>query len=199
MEYFSLFLIRFSYTMGVVFILARFMYYPRGGRKDFLLTYMLIAAIISELCIMINRVEMSFGFALGIFAIFSLVRYRTASLQPRELTYIFLIVGIAAKNHLVPEDFEFIRIVISDMFILLLAGLTEYFLFAKKESTKIIVYNNLDLIHPDRRTDLLADLNKKYGIANVTSVKTGKIDIPKNTVRLQVIFEDKNGSNFDDD
>jgi hypothetical protein len=198
-EAFILFLVRFLYTIGVVFILARFMYYPRGGRKDFLLTYLLVAAIISQLCIMINRVEMSFGFALGIFAIFSLIRYRTTSIQPRELTYIFLSVGIAAKNHLVPEDFEFYRIVFSDVLLLGLTGLLEYFLFRKKESTKIIVYNNLDLIHPDKRPDLLADLNKKFGIANVKALKTGKIDIPKNTVRLQVIFEDKNDSSFDDD
>lgn len=199
MEDSLLFLGRLAYTMGVVFILARFIYYPRGGKKEYLLTYVLLAAVISELCIMINRVEMSFGFALGIFAIFSLIRYRTAPIQPRELTYIFLSVGIAAKNHLVPEDFEFVRIIISDIILLGLAGLLEYILFSKKVATKIIVYNNLDLIHPDKRTELLADLNKKFGIANVTAVKTGKIDIPKSTVRLQVVFEDKNSSSFEDD
>jgi hypothetical protein len=65
---------------------------------EYLFTYILLAAMIALLCIMISRLEISFGFALGVFAIFSLMRYRTAPISPREMTYIFLSTGIAAKK-----------------------------------------------------------------------------------------------------
>ncbi len=99
--FFTTFL-KFWYTVAIVFILARFLYFPRKGKKEYLFTYILLAAMIALLCIIISRLEISFGFALGIFAIFSLIRYRTEPISPREMTYIFLSTGIAAKNQLAP-------------------------------------------------------------------------------------------------
>jgi hypothetical protein len=81
---------------------------------EYLFTYILLAAMIALLCIMISRLEISFGFALGVFAIFSLMRYRTAPISPREMTYIFLSTGIAAKNLLAPMDIDFYRFLVSE-------------------------------------------------------------------------------------
>jgi hypothetical protein len=191
--------LRFCYTVGVVFLLARFMYYPNKGRKEFLFTYLMLAAIVAQLCLLISRVEISFGFALGIFAIFSLIRYRTDPISARELTYILLCVGIAAKNHLAPDDLEFYKLLVTDALILLLVGALEYFLLRHEVTTKVIVYNNLELIHPDKRTELMADLDARFGISNIRTLKVGKIDVPKNTARLQVTFIDSSKSNFSDD
>jgi len=199
MDVFIFTFLKFWYTIGVVFILARFLYYPNSGKKEYLFTYILLAAIIAELCIMISRVDMSFGFALGIFAIFSLIRYRTAPISPREMTYIFLSVGIAAKNQLVPEDMAFFKIMVTDGALLLIAGLCEYFLFRNKERSKIIIYNNLEMIRPEKKEELYADLNSKFGIANIKTLKIGKIDMPKSIVRLQVTFNDVTNNNFEDE
>jgi hypothetical protein len=199
MDIFVFTFIKFCYTIGVVFLLARFLYYPNAGKKEYLFTYILLAAIIAELCIMISRVDMSFGFALGIFAIFSLIRYRTAPISPREMTYIFLSVGIAAKNQLVPEDIAFYKILVTDAALLLLAWLSEHFLFGTKERTKVIVYNNLELIRPEKKDELFAELKSKFGIDNIKTLKTGKIDVPKSTVKLLVTFKDTANTSFDDD
>lgn len=199
METFIPTLLKLCYTIAVVFVLARFLYYPGKGKNEYLFTYILLAAIISELCILISRVDMSFGFALGIFAIFSLIRYRTAPISPREMTYIFLSVGIAAKNHLAPMDMEFYKILVTDGVILMLAAIAEYSLFRDKNASKILVYDRLDLIHPDKRKALIDDLNERFGISEVKKVKVGRIDAQKNTARLQVIFKDIDDSNFEEE
>lgn len=199
MELFIHTFLKFCYTIGVVFILARFLYYPGKGQKEYLFTYILLATMISLLCVLILRVEISFGLALGIFAIFSLMRYRTTSISPREMTYMFISAGIAAKNHLAPEGTEIFKFLVTDGIILLLAGASEFFLFRDKYISKILVYNNLELIHPDRRKELIEDLYKRYGLTEVKSIKVGRIDAVKNSARLQIKFLDTGNANFDDE
>ena len=196
MELFLPTFLKFIYTIAVVFILARFLYYPGKGQKEYLFTLILLSVIISELCILISRVDMSFGFALGIFAIFSLIRYRTAPISPREMTYIFLSVGIAAKNHLAPLDMEFYKFLVTDGVVLLLAAIAEHFLFREKYVTKSLIYDKLELIRPERREDLLSDLKQRFSITGVKKVKTGEINAPKGSVRMLVEFTDPSDSNL---
>ena len=189
----------YFYILLVVFVLSRFIYYPNRGKPEFVFTYLLMAAIISVLCIIISRVSFSLGFALGIFAVFGIIRYRTLPISPREMTYIFLSAGIAAKNALVLGEIEFYRLVIADVFILATAACAEYFLLSKKPSSKLIVYDKLHLIHPDKRTQLVEDLNQRFGISDVQSIKVGRIDAIKNSTRLIVYFNDPEEHNFMDD
>ena len=189
-------LLKFLYTLLVVFILARFLYYPGKGQKEYLFTYVLLAAIIAELCILISRVEMSFGFALGIFAIFSLIRYRTAPISPREMTYIFLSVGIAAKNHLAPLNIEFYKLMITDGIILLIAAIAEKLLFRAPGIVKTVIYDNMENIHPGKKEALLRDLQQRFGISDVQKVTIEKIDAPKNAVTMNVEFIPSENSNF---
>jgi hypothetical protein len=189
----------FFYILLVVFILGRFIYYPNQGKPEFLFTYLLMAAIISVLCIIISRVSFSLGFALGIFAVFGIIRYRTLPISPREMTYIFLSAGIAAKNALVLGEIEFYRLVAADIFILATAASAEYFILRKEPSSKLIVYDNLNLIHPDQRPQLMEDLNQRFGISNIKSIKVGKIDAVKNSARLMVYFLDTEDLNYHDD
>ena len=186
---------RYMYTMLVVFILTRFLYYRFNGKRELLFTYILLSAIICLLCVLISRVEISLGFALGIFAIFGIIRYRTTQVSPREMTYLFLCAGTAAKNILAPSDMEFYRILFSDVSILIFASLAEYFLFRKNLMTKSIVYDNLTLIHPDKREDLKADLRNKFGLTDIEKIKVGDINMAKKFARLTVQFQDNDGQN----
>lgn len=187
---------RYFYTMLVIFILTRFFYYRFNGKRELLFTYILLSAIICLLCVLISRVEISLGFALGIFAIFGIIRYRTTQVSPREMTYLFLCAGTAAKNMLAPTDMEFFRIIFSDFTILLMAGLAEYFLFRKNSLTKSIVYNDLNLIHPDKREELKADLSSKFGLSEIEKIKVGDINMTKKFARLMVQFKDTNEQNI---
>ena len=192
-------MLKFWYTIAIVFVMGRFFYYPNKGRKEYLFTYRLLAAIIALICSLVKRVELSLGFALGIFAIFSIIRYRTTPISPREMTYIFLSAGIAAKNSLVPDDFLFWKLVMTDISLLLLAGLLEYFLFRGKAISKSIVYDNLQLINPENREELKSDLKQRFGISEIEKIRVGKIDAVKNTVRLMVNFKDPDNNNFADE
>jgi len=192
-------LIKFWYTVAIVFIMVRFLYYANKGKKEYLFTCTLIAAIISLICILISQVELSLGFAIGIFALFGIIRYRTTPISPREMIYIFLSAGIAAKNNLAPQDIEFYKILASDISLLLLAGLLEYFLIRDKLSIKTMVYNKLELIHPDKRHQLFQDLNQKYGISEIEKIKVGKIDNVKKSVRLLIYFKDSGDNHFNDE
>lgn len=198
MDQFTYNILIFWYNIAIVFIMGRFFYFPNRGKKEYLFTIILLASIISLLCFLIKRTELSLGFAIGIFAIFGIIRYRTTPILPREMTYIFLCAGIAAKNSLVPDDMEFYKILLTDVFLLIITGLLEYFLFRQKLSVKYIVYNNLDLIHPEKRPELYDDLGKQFGILEIEKIKAGKIDTVKNSVRLQIYFNDPEDNNFPD-
>jgi hypothetical protein len=189
----------FWYNIAIIFIMGRFLYYTNKGKKEYLFTYLLLAAIISFLCMLVQGADLSLGFAIGIFAIFGIIRYRTTPISPREMTYIFLSAGIAAKNTLVHMDLEFYKLLVTDISILLIAGLLEYFLFREKKDIKYIAYDNLELIHPERREELFKDLDSRYGIREIHKIKTGKIDAIKNSVRLQIFFHDSADENFSDE
>ena len=197
LDLFSLF--RFWYTVAVVFIMSRFFYYVNKGKKEYLFACTLLAAMISLICILVSRVELSLGFAIGIFALFGIIRYRTTPISPREMTYIFLSAGIAAKNSLAPQDMEFYKLLASDVSLLLMAGLLEYFLFKEKLSSKIMVYKNLELIHPEKHHELVQDLDKRYGISGIEKIKVGKIDNVKKSARLLIYFNDSGDNNFNDE
>jgi hypothetical protein len=196
MELFYTVFVRFWYSIGIVFILVRFFYYPKNGKKEFVFTYILFSTMIALLCILISREKMSFGFALGIFAIFSLMRYRTTTISTREMTYLFLSAGVAAKNLLAPEEVRFFMFVITDGSIILLAGISEYYLFRDKDIKKLLIYDNLQLVHPGKLDALKKDLNDRFGIDEVKSIKIGKIDAAKNTAQLMVTFRDTDDFNF---
>lgn len=198
MDILFLTILEFWYIMLVVFILGRFIYYPNNGKPEFLFTYLLLAAIISILCILISRLDFSIGFALGIFAVFSIIRYRTEPISPREMTYIFLSAGIAAKNSLVVDEIVLGKMVLADVFVLVTAAAAEYFLFRNQPVAKYIIYDNLDLIRPENRVQLEEDLLQRFGISNIDSIKVGRIDTIKNSARLMVRFADGEGSNFED-
>ncbi len=189
----------FWYIMLVVFIMGRFIYYPNNGKKEFLFTFLMLAAALTLICMLVSRVELGLGFALGIFAVFGVIRYRTTQISPREMTYIFLTAAISAKNSLITDEVLMSRMFLSDAFILISAGLCEYFLFRNQMDEKLIIYDKLELIHPENRIQLIEDLGERFGLENIEKVKIGRIDAPKECARLKVYFKDKQGGSFSDD
>src|SRR3972149_8363942 len=88
-------IIRFVFNMAVTVIIVRYLYYPAVKRKDYLFTYILISGVIFLLCFLLENVKLQIGFALGLFAIFGIIRYRTNPIPIKEMTYLFVIIGIS--------------------------------------------------------------------------------------------------------
>lgn len=192
--------LKFWYTIVVVFILARALYFPKKGKKEYLFAFTMLSAVIFMICVLIKNVELGLGFAVGIFAIFGIIRYRTIPINTREMTYLFLCIGVAAKNSLVPVEENFLRVLYTDIYILVIVYLLEYVLTPKsKVKRKEVTYTNLDLIHPDKREELKTDLNCAYGFGTIEKIKIGKIDQLKNTAKLQVTFKDEDQNHLEDD
>lgn len=190
------FVLGFCYTILVVFVIGRYLYLKRNGKANFLFAFILISAIVFQLCILLVKVPLELGFAIGLFAIFGVIRYRTIPINVREMTYLFVCIGLAAKNALIGDQLEFYKIIVSDLLILVLIALLELSLFKQKTLVKSIQYNKLELIHEDKRSELVADLQASFGIRNIERVQVGKIDTFKQTAQLKVFFQDTGDKNF---
>jgi hypothetical protein len=193
------FVLDFSYTIILITLIAGFLYYRRNGQKAFFFTYVLVAAVVFQLCIMLVRIPMELGFAIGLFAIFGIIRYRTSPINPREMTYLLVSAGIAAKNALTLDFMEYYKILASDALLVLIIVLLELLLFKKSSRVKIIVYNKLELIHEDLRPQLVSDLESSFGIKNIQKIQVGKIDTVRNSAQLKVYFLDTGDQNFSPD
>ncbi len=193
------FIIDFVYTILVVVIISGLLYYRNNGKKTFVFTYILVSAVVFQLCLMLVRVPMELGFAIGLFAIFGIIRYRTISINPREMTYLLVSASIAAKNALAIDHMGYYKIVVSDLLLLVVIILLEYLLFKKRIMTKSIVYNKLELIHEDVRPQLISDLETSFGIKNIEKVRVGKIDTIKQSAQLKVFFQDIEDQNFSEE
>lgn len=182
-------------------IIARCFYFPKARRRDFFFTYILLGFCIFMLIHLMSDSKMKTGIAMGLFAIFCIMRYRTESVPIREMTYLFLIISLSAINGLAwtadisPKHPEFAGPLMTSMGELLLtdivfvAGvwLAEANRLIKSLSSKYIKYDKIDLIKPNRRQELIADLKERTGL-DITNVSIGSIDFLKDMALIKIYY-----------
>ena len=191
--------LRFFYNFGIIFIIARFIYYRAAHRADYFFTYLLAGSIIFIICNLLDAVSFEIGFALGLFAVFGIIRYRTAPIPIREMTYLFIVIGITVKNALITVEVSLFQALFADAILIIITYAAQHFLIRNKLLRKTIVYKNIELLRPDRYEDLLKDLTTMSGFP-VEKAKVGRVDYIKNNARLRIFFYEKNAPhNFSDD
>jgi len=181
---------RFSFNLIVIMILVRWLYYSTTKRKDYLFTYILISSVVFLLCYLLESVKLQIGFALGLFAIFGIIRYRTNAIPIREMTYLFLIIGVSVINSLADEDTSVAEMLFSNGAIVFAAFGLEKLWLLKHESSKIVIYEKINLIKPENYQELLKDLKERTGIKTIKRVETGMIDFLKDTCILTIYYEE---------
>ena len=181
-------LLRFSLNLGMIIVLTRWLYYSYSRRKDYLFTYILISSTIFLLCYLLESVKLQVGFALGLFAIFGIIRYRTNAVPIKEMTYLFLIIGISVINALSGNSIHLANILFANASIIIIAWLLERVWLLKHESSKTILYDNIKMIKPEYHKDLLNDLKTRTGIRNIHRVETGKIDFFRELCELTILY-----------
>jgi hypothetical protein len=169
-------LFRFALNLGVIMVLVRWLYYSKTKRKDYLFTYILISSIVFLLCYLLENVSLQIGFALGLFAIFGIIRYRTNAIPIKEMTYLFLIIGISVINALTSTDTSLTDLLFTNIIIILITYSLEKVWLLKHESSKLIVYEKIDLIKAGNEEALIKDLQERTGIAKINRVEVGKIN-----------------------
>jgi hypothetical protein len=182
------FVLRFVLNTSVILILVRWLYYSTAKRKDYLFTYILISSVVFLLCFLLESVKLQIGFALGLFAIFGIIRYRTDSMPIKEMTYLFLVIGISVINALTSDNTSLADLLFTNMVLVVITYGFEKVWLMKHESSKAIVYEKIDLIKPENYDQLLKDLTERTGIKNINRVETGKIDFLKDTCNLTIFY-----------
>lgn len=184
-------LVRSAFNFLIVGYIVRYLYYPVTKNKDYLFTYILISVTVFFLCFLLENVKLELGFALGLFAIFGIIRYRTDAIPIKEMTYLFIVIGISVMNALVNKKISHAEVLFTNvMFIAITYGLEKIWLL-KHESRKNITFEKIELILPERKEELLADLKERTGL-NITRVEIRNVDFLRDTANLRIFyFEDE--------
>lgn len=184
-------LFKFGINTVVLFVLIRLIYYPIHRKKDYLFTYFLFNTLIFFLCVLLNSVKLSIGFAFGLFAIFGVLRYRTEQISIKDMTYLFATISVAVINALASKKVSLAELLFTDGMILLMTYALEHVWLTRHEAVKMLIYERIDLIKPQNRIPLFEDLYQRLGV-KVSRVEIGKIDLLKDTAELRVYyFEDE--------
>ncbi len=192
-------ILRFSLNLLVLFLLIRWLYYGAAKRKDYLFSYFLIGSVIFLLCYLLESVKLQLGFALGLFAVFGIIRYRTDAIPIKEMTYLFLIIGISVINALSNKKISYAELVFTNFVLVFIVYVLEKLWLLKHESVKIVLYEKIDLIKPEHRSALIEDLQIRTGIKPINRIEVGRIDFLKDVARLKIYyFEIGNGINTAD-
>lgn len=182
---------RFALNMVVILILVRWLYYSTSRRKDYLFTYILISTLIFLLCYLLASVKLQIGFALGLFAIFGIIRYRTSSIPIKEMTYLFLVIGVSIINALADTKTSVVEVLFTNFVIIAITFCMEKIWLLKHELSKTVIYEKIDLIKPEKHLELMDDLKERTGIKNIKRIEIGKIDFLKDTCTIQIYFDVK--------
>ena len=180
-------LLRFSFNFLVTGILIHFFYYRKSNRRDYYFTFTLISISIFLMIFLLGSVKLIVGFALGLFAIFGIIRYRTESMPVREMTYLFVIISISVINALGVEV-SYGALAGANLLFVLSVWLCESNRWLKHISSKLILYDRIDLIQPSYEKELIADLKARTGL-KIVRVEVGHIDFLRDATMLKIYYE----------
>lgn len=174
---------RLAMNLGFAWIVIRGIHFRLYRRGDMAFTYLMFNTITFSLCFLLRKVPIELGFALGLFAVFGILRYRTEPIRTRDLTYLFVVIGMAILNAVANKKVSFVELATLNLVIVVLTWLMAYAPGRGREITHKVVYDNLELLKPDRREELLADLADRTGL-EVDRVDVGDLNLLNDTARL---------------
>jgi hypothetical protein len=187
-------LLRLGFDLIVVFTIARLIYFRLHKNRTMLFTLVIFNLIIFLVCYLLSHLTLGLGFSFGIFAIFSILRYRTMSLPIKDMTYLFISISIAVFNSLANQDISFIELLFANVIIIIITFVLEK-AWMKNEQYKYIVYEKIELVKPTKREELLIDLKERTGL-DITRCEIGKIDFLKDVAEIRIFFEAPEGYDF---
>ncbi|HUV01109.1 MAG TPA: DUF4956 domain-containing protein [Bacteroidales bacterium] len=182
-------LLRFSVNMVFIFILIRIIYFRYSKKENFLFTFFLIGIIVFFICSMLREVDIAIGMGLGLFAIFTILRFRTRNFSVKDMAYIFTTIGVSVINTFDMLMFPFIGVFIINVIILGAVFILEEFLRKNSFNKHSIIYDDLDLLKPGNKSKLLKDISSKLG-QEVLRIKVRRVDFKRETAEVDVFFRD---------
>lgn len=180
-------LIRFGFNLLICWIIIQFFYYKKSGRRDYYFTFLLFSVTIFLLIFLLDNVKLQMGFALGLFAIFGMIRYRTETVPIREMTYLFEIIGISVINGLA-MTVSYTEIVVTNLLFVLVTWILENNNVLKHTASKVILYDKIQNVVPEREKELIDDLKARTGL-DIHKVEVGNIDFLRDVAYVKVFYK----------
>ena len=181
--------VQFFFNMFVCAALVWLFYYPKSRNKGFSVTFMLFSAVVFFLLYFMGGVSLDITVGLGLFMIFGIMRYRTEMIPIREMTYLFVSIATAVINGINAIND---RLILANLLLIALLVIIEYGIGRKREVSKLVCYERIELIRPERRGELIADLEQRLG-HKVNRVEVGNVDFLRDVAFLKVYYTPAKG------
>ncbi|MBQ9706182.1 MAG: DUF4956 domain-containing protein [Paludibacteraceae bacterium] len=184
----------FIFNFLITWVIVYCIYYRISRRRDYYTTFMLFSSAMFLLLWLMQILDIQTGFVLGLFAIFGMIRYRTETVPIREMTYLFIIIALSVINSLSlkADGLAWYQLLFANLMFIVLTGGFELWLDRKHESTKIVLYEKIENIVPEKREELIADLEKRIGV-KVTDIEIGHVDFLRDVAYIKVTYPVKKG------
>lgn len=189
LENFALMAIRFIFNL-VATSLVVVLYARISRKKEFYFSYFAISVAVFLLVYLLENVKLELGFALGLFAIFGIIRYRTNAIPPKEMTYLFVIIAVSVINALSKYYIGYLELSLVNLLLVGTLWVLEKALLLKQEDSLTVVYEIIENLHKEKENDLLNDLEKRTGI-KIKRYQIEKIDFLKDVAIIRIIFDVK--------
>lgn len=184
-------LFRFCINISFLTIIIRFLYYRTSKNKEYFFTYYMISVIVFFLCFTLKKYELDLGMALGLFAIFGIIRYRTNSIDIKEMTYLFIVIGVSVINSLANKKMSYSEIIGANVVIIIVLAFTEWFWKLKHQVSRELIYDNLENLKPNNSTFLKLDLEERTGLT-IDKVKIGQTNLKRGVAKITVFYQNGN-------
>ena len=181
-------LMRFIITLAFLFILIAVIYFRYSKKEKFLFTFFLIGIIVFFICSMLKGVDIAIGMGLGLFAIFTILRFRTRNFSLKDMAYIFTVIGISVINSVNVPDFPFFGFLIINTTIVVAAFILEEFMRKNSFDKQLINYDNVELLKPGNKHKLIKDLSSRTGQI-ILRIKILKVDFKRETAELEIFYK----------
>jgi Domain of unknown function (DUF4956) len=179
--------IRFGFNLVATFFIVVMLYAQNSKRKEFYFSYFAISIAVFMLCFLLESVKLELGFALGLFAIFGIIRYRTDAIPIKEMTYLFVIIAVSVINALSKDFLGYLELTFVNVLLVGALWILEQVLMLRQEDSLLIIYDNIDNITPEREPELLADLEKRTG-RKIRRYQIDKVDLLRDVALISVYF-----------
>lgn len=189
MESYSTFVIGMVINLIFSMIVIRGIYYPRRRAQDYVFTFMAFSVVVYLIMGLFTSVELSIGAGFGLFALFSVLRYRTDTVPIREMTYLFVIIALPIINSILFSSGQYGNLILSDLMVIVVLWILEKKWGFRYDQRKLVRYEKIDLVRADRREELIADLKARTGLM-VTSVDVVEMDYLRDSADLMITYDE---------
>ena len=181
--------VRLAINLIFLFLIVRVAYYAHQKQMVYVFTFVLMNVMVFFICFTLKKLDLGLGMALGLFAIFAIIRYRTNSINVKEMTYLFIVIGLAVINSLSNKKTSYAELLFVNLIIFTTTMFMEQLFSMRRLRSQTILFDKLDLLKPDQRVDLLTNLKDRTGL-DVQKVEVKRIDLQKKNAQIVVQYLD---------